>query len=94
MHEDAKLRRKVWKAKFADSEVGACCYCGEQLLYEDATLEHIIARTNGGTNDFENLDIACEPCNSTKGHTEDRFGVFKLTQKELCLRIKRKRKLL
>ena len=93
MDDRSKLRRKVWKAKFADSEVGACCYCDCTLYYEDATLEHILARSNGGTDDFANLDIACEPCNSTKGLIEDRHGVYKLTQQELIVRILRKRKL-
>jgi 5-methylcytosine-specific restriction endonuclease McrA len=42
-----------------------CAYCGK----EDVPLqvEHILARTNGGTDRVSNLALACEPCNRKKG---------------------------
>lgn len=39
-----------------------CQYCGA----EATAVDHIIARSRGGTNDMENLVAACKPCNSRK----------------------------
>src|SRR5262245_9072819 len=39
-----------------------CRYCGAAAN----AVDHIIARTRGGTNDMENLVAACKPCNSRK----------------------------
>ena len=46
-----------------------CCYC---LVHtnncdERMTLDHVIARELGGTNDAENLVMACLTCNCSKG---------------------------
>lgn len=45
-----------------------CAYCGASV--EDGaslTLDHIIARDNGGTNHETNLITCCTTCNSKKG---------------------------
>lgn len=67
--------RKIWaKTK------GRCCYCGIQTLkvspekrkYKHipslATIEHVIPKHCGGTNAGENLLIACNKCNTRRGH--------------------------
>lgn len=45
--------------------------CGEMCWYCKAapgdTLDHIIPRAQGGTDDPDNLVPACRPCNSSKG---------------------------
>ena len=45
---------------------GKCYWCGKQLEFNVATLEHIIPKSIGGTNAYENLTIACQSCNSKK----------------------------
>lgn len=57
---------------------GKCIHCQRKLaLYPDgrpvgdATLEHIIPKNHGGTDDIENLAIACARCNSEKGLRHD-----------------------
>ena len=57
---------------------GKCIHCQTKLaLTEDgiplgtATLEHIVPRNHGGTDDVENLAIACARCNSEKGLRHD-----------------------
>ena len=57
---------------------GKCIHCQRKLgLYADgtpingATLEHIVPRNHGGTDDLENLAIACARCNSEKGLRHD-----------------------
>lgn len=54
--------------------VGKCLHCRKKLLLEDdgtpinsVTIEHIVPKTHGGTDDLENLGLACGPCNNGKG---------------------------
>lgn len=46
---------------------GGCCYCGRK---EALTLEHVVAISQGGNNNPENLLGACKRCNSSKQHRE------------------------
>jgi hypothetical protein len=62
--------RTVW--------VGKCIHCNSKLVVADdgrslgeATLEHIIPQTQGGTNDVTNLAVACARCNREKGTRHD-----------------------
>lgn len=57
---------------------GKCIHCQRKLrLGEDgtplngATLEHIVPKNHGGTDDVENLAVACARCNSEKGLRHD-----------------------
>ncbi len=42
----------------------ACQYCGST---KQLTLDHVIPRSKGGKHSWDNVVIACEPCNSRKG---------------------------
>ena len=57
-----------------------CYYCGKKNLKEDvnenygkrelsrlATIDHVKPRSKGGTDDEDNLVVACFPCNQRKG---------------------------
>jgi len=57
--------RPVW--------VGKCIHCNSKLVLADdgrplgeASLEHVWPQTRGGTNDVDNLAIACARCNREK----------------------------
>ncbi|MCL2116417.1 MAG: HNH endonuclease [Methanobrevibacter sp.] len=41
-----------------------CLSCGTK---ENLTIDHIIPRVEGGTNDIDNLQVLCQHCNLTKG---------------------------
>ncbi|MGK7875108.1 MAG: HNH endonuclease [Xenococcaceae cyanobacterium] len=41
-----------------------CQYCGNR---KQLTLDHVIPRSKGGKHSWDNVVIACEPCNSHKG---------------------------
>lgn len=41
-----------------------CCYCG---CATDLSLDHLIPRIKGGTDEGDNLVWACRSCNSSKG---------------------------
>jgi len=45
-----------------------CQYCGAVKDAADLTIDHIIPRSRGGTNDALNLCAACIPCNNRKGN--------------------------
>ena len=57
---------------------GKCIHCQRKLQLHpdgrpiaDATLEHIVPRNHGGTDDVHNLAIACARCNAEKGRRHD-----------------------
>ena len=41
-----------------------CQYCGE---HEGLTLDHVVPKSRGGPDTWENLVAACVPCNNRKG---------------------------
>jgi 5-methylcytosine-specific restriction endonuclease McrA len=41
-----------------------CQYCGNT---KQLTLDHVLPRSKGGKHSWDNVVIACEPCNSRKG---------------------------
>lgn len=43
-----------------------CQYCRKPLAEEEITLDHIIPVSRGGTNDSDNLCVACRSCNGKK----------------------------
>lgn len=44
-----------------------CRYCNRILNTIDATIDHKIPRSRGGTNQIENLCLCCKQCNKEKG---------------------------
>ena len=56
--------------------VGKCIHCNRRLVVDAggataATIEHIVPRNHGGTDDIENLALACDRCNGEKGLRHD-----------------------
>jgi 5-methylcytosine-specific restriction endonuclease McrA len=49
---------------------GCCFYCGDKIAFRDmtASVDHIVPKDDGGTDDIENLIAACKPCNGAKGN--------------------------
>ncbi len=47
---------------------GNCCqYCGRHVRADEMTVDHVVPRSQGGKNSWENCVIACRRCNSVKG---------------------------
>jgi 5-methylcytosine-specific restriction endonuclease McrA len=69
------------RARAADGHdvwVGKCIHCRSKLVIRDdgeplgpATIEHIRARSQGGSEDIDNLALACARCNHAKGVRHD-----------------------
>ncbi|MGH2414877.1 MAG: HNH endonuclease [Microcystaceae cyanobacterium] len=61
---------RVWKAppvnrrEVLRRDQHQCQYCGSR---KKLTLDHVIPRSKGGKHTWDNVVIACEPCNSRKG---------------------------
>ena len=47
---------------------GKCNGCEVLLPFRNLTIDHIIPRSRGGTDDPDNLQLLCGACNSTKGN--------------------------
>lgn len=45
-----------------------CQYCGIQPPSKELTVDHVIPRSQGGEMTWDNVVIACKPCNNKKGN--------------------------
>ena len=53
---------------------GKCAICGKPVMYKKMTIDHIVPISQGGTNEFSNLQLACHSCNRLKNNfTEEDF---------------------
>ena len=56
---------------------GQCQYCGEAVPKRSATYDHVVPRSHGGPTDWENIVLACLPCNQTKANrTPEQAGML------------------
>lgn len=46
-----------------------CFWCGKLLPIEQLTLDHLLPISRGGSNNLENLRLACLPCNQGRGNS-------------------------
>lgn len=58
---DPDLRRQLF-----ERDRWTCRYCGESLTEVDATLDHMVPRSAGGTDAEANLATTCLMCNAIK----------------------------
>ena len=62
-HSSSGTRWQRTRARVLARDHETCGYCGQHAT----TVDHIIAKANGGTDDEANLIAACRTCNLTKG---------------------------
>lgn len=65
-------RRHRTVSKFSRDSVyardrGRCQYCQEPLSRREGTFDHILPKSRGGETRWENIVLACRPCNQRKG---------------------------
>jgi len=62
-------------------DLNTCQYCAKKFTDKELTLDHILPKSRGGKNTWDNLVAACKKCNQRK---EDRTplesGMFPLTK--------------
>jgi 5-methylcytosine-specific restriction endonuclease McrA len=66
------IRGKKKAVKFSRQNVYArdgarCQYCQIKVARNEATYDHVVPRAHGGKTTWENIVIACVPCNQKKG---------------------------
>ena len=57
---------------------GLCAGCQHHFPFRNFTVDHIVARSKGGTDHLDNLQLLCGACNSTKGTIDQAAFVAKL----------------
>lgn len=72
-NSNISLRKRLHKRNahrksylFRGTKQVPCCYCDKPLKYSQATVEHIVQLSMGGTNDISNTTISCGPCNGNR----------------------------
>lgn len=69
-------RKNVWAR-----DNGECQYTGRKLSFNDATLDHVIPSSRGGSNDFDNLVTCASDVNLKKGNRTPEEAGLKLRRK-------------
>lgn len=60
-------RDTIYKMKLKRNSGKCPCFvCGKHVTLQDATLEHVVERSKGGTDDMSNLDISHGKCNKER----------------------------
>jgi len=74
----AKANRKAARSRLLKRDGPNCCHCGAEMLFPStetgdsrshphfASIEHMVETRNGGTDDDDNLKLACLPCNQQR----------------------------
>lgn len=57
------FKRRLWEASYR-----RCAYCGDEIDGHAAShVDHVVPRSEGGTEALDNLACACTFCNTSKG---------------------------
>ena len=68
-HHRTKLRRDAYKMLSRLNSGSVPCYvCGDHVLWRNATLEHIVPLSKGGSDQMPNLGISHYKCNERRGN--------------------------
>lgn len=57
---------------------GICMYCADRIAYKDATLDHVHPKSRGGGDEYTNIVLACQACNSHKNDRTPKEADMKL----------------
>ena len=58
-----------------------CQYCGMKPPKNELSIDHVVPRSRGGQDHWDNLVLACKPCNSRKGDRTPEEARMKLLRK-------------
>jgi 5-methylcytosine-specific restriction endonuclease McrA len=60
------------RERLSEAQNWRCCYCGDRMDGQKndpnaPTFEHVVPKSQGGSNEEDNLVIACQRCNNRRG---------------------------
>ena len=58
---------RTHKHQLFGKQEGRCGGCREAFPFRNFTIDHVVPQSKGGTDHFDNLQLLCGACNSTKG---------------------------
>jgi len=74
----ARRKPPLTKLNLLARDKNCCQYCNLKLSYRDATFDHVMPRSMGGTTEWSNVVISCNPCNRRKGGRTPAMANMKL----------------
>jgi len=75
-HEVRFSRRNIF-----ERDKNTCQYCGRRAPRSELTLDHVIPRSRGGVDSWENLVLACMKCNVKKANRTPEEACMPLIKK-------------
>lgn len=63
-HREVRFSRR----NIFERDKNTCQYCHRKLAKSDLTIDHVVPRSKGGRDSWENLVLACVRCNVRKGN--------------------------
>ena len=69
---------KTHKHTLYGKQEGKCAGCGHHFPFQNFRVDHVVAKSKGGTDHLENLQLLCNHCNSVKGTMDQAAFMAKL----------------
>ncbi|MEH1985657.1 MULTISPECIES: HNH endonuclease [unclassified Nostoc] len=57
------------KQQLSDLYGSSCWWCRQNIPQQKLTIEHLLPKSRGGSNSFENLRLSCFSCNNSRGNS-------------------------
>lgn len=62
-----EINQKIKKRLYKEIILAPCYYCKKVFMIKNLTIEHITPLSFGGSNEDNNITVACAPCNQERG---------------------------
>lgn len=74
-------RAKLTRRNIYFRDANTCQYCGRRFKAPDLNIDHVVPKSRGGRDSWENLVCACVPCNIRKANKTPREAGMSLVRK-------------
>lgn len=78
-HREVRFSRR----NIFERDKNSCQYCGRKLAKAELTIDHVVPRSKGGRDTWENLALACVKCNVKKGNRTPREANMPLIRRPI-----------